>query len=383
MAITPNMNLSLPTVGETSGPQWATDINAALNVVDQHNHSAGSGVPITPDGLNINSELPLSNNSLTGVKSVNLQLQGSALSDLRSIYTVGNDLYFTDALGNQIQITEGGGVAGTPGSIANLTSPASASYISASSKFVFQSNTNTAADIDAGAIIMRNLTASSFGLTLTPPTLSSNYTLTLPSLPVSQKIMTLDASGNIAAPYVVDNSTIEINSNTIRVKDDGITLAKMADNSVDTDQLVDEAVTKPKLAPLDEEVSNSSGGFTTSSSTPVDVTNLSFNITTTGRPVFVFLQPAGSTSSGKVSSNGISGDTNNGILYLLRDGTIIAQFAIDNSVQGVLHSVSFPPSSVMYLDTGADANVHTYKIQASASLNQIEVANCKLVAFET
>jgi len=51
--ISPNMNLPIPGVGQTLGPTWATDLNNSLTLVDQHNHTAGYGVPIPPAGLKV------------------------------------------------------------------------------------------------------------------------------------------------------------------------------------------------------------------------------------------------------------------------------------------------------------------------------------------
>jgi hypothetical protein len=238
--ISPNMSLPIPGVGVTDGPTWASDINASLTLVDQHDHTSGKGAQIPPAGLNINSDLSFQNNNAIALRSSRYQVNASPLalaSDLGTTYVSGVDLYYNDVNGNQIRITQSGGVAGTPGSISNLVPPASATYVGGSSKFVWQSNTNTAADMDFGSAILRNLTVSSFALTLQPPTLSSNYSITLPTLPVSQKIMTLDASGNMAAPYTIDNSSLEIAANVIQVKAAGIQGTMLNSNVVDNSSL--------------------------------------------------------------------------------------------------------------------------------------------------
>lgn len=199
---TPNMNLTVPGVGVTAGPDYANDINASLNIIDAHDHSTGSGVPITPGGLNINADLAIGHNNLTQVRSTRYDLQITPLSlpaDTACTYVSGVDLYFNDGSGNKIRMTQSGGVAGTPGSISNLVSPASAAYVALSGTFVFQSAANTAASMDVASVTLRDTTVSSLGLTLSPPVLASNYTITLPTLPATPAVVTIDSSGNMAA----------------------------------------------------------------------------------------------------------------------------------------------------------------------------------------
>lgn len=47
--------------------------------------------------------------------------------------------------------------------------------------------------------------------------MATDFGLTLPNIPASQKILSIDTSGNILSNYDADNSTIEIVSNTIRI----------------------------------------------------------------------------------------------------------------------------------------------------------------------
>lgn len=248
----PNMNLPVPVVGVEPGPQWASDINACMNIVDQHDHSSGSGVQITPNGLNINGDLVFNNNNATGLRSARFAVQASPIalpSDVGCLYESGVDLYYNDGNGTQIRITQSGGVAGSPGSISNLVPPASASYVPGTQTFVWQAGANIAANMDAASYIFRNpLITSSNGVTVSAPAaLGSNYTLVLPLLPVSQKIMTLDASGNMAAPYTVDGSTIVIAANIIKVPTSGITSNELAANSVITSKILNGNVTLAKL----------------------------------------------------------------------------------------------------------------------------------------
>jgi hypothetical protein len=49
------MTISLPTVGVTAGPTYASLVNAAFETVDAHDHTTGKGVQVPTAGININA----------------------------------------------------------------------------------------------------------------------------------------------------------------------------------------------------------------------------------------------------------------------------------------------------------------------------------------
>jgi microcystin-dependent protein len=150
-------------------------------------------------------------NNLTDARSIRMTPQGGVLAqptDLGCLYVAGIDLYFNDASGNQIRVTQSGGIAGSPGSIANLTSPATATYVSANGTFVWQSDVNVAANMDLANAILRNSTVSSFGLTLKAPTLASDYDITLPQLPASNLPVSISATGQMTAAPITNVQTV-------------------------------------------------------------------------------------------------------------------------------------------------------------------------------
>lgn len=213
--LSPNMSLVIPTVGSESGPQWASDLNASLNTIDSHTHASGSGVPITPDAISITADLSFNNFNVTDVKTVRLYAQASqpgSVSDLDCLYAYGVDLYFRDGNGNQVRITQSGGVAGSPGSITGLVSPASATYVPGTQTFVWQSDVNTSAIMDAGTIKIRKLTASSNAISMAAPaSLPANYTVTLPSaLPSANAVRMITSGGTetFVGGYVPDYDAV-------------------------------------------------------------------------------------------------------------------------------------------------------------------------------
>lgn len=366
----PNMALPIPVVGVDPGPDYATNLNNSLSIIDGHNHSAGSGVPITPSGLNISTDLPFNGNNLTLARSLRMSAQTSPLSeatDLGCLYVSGVDLYYNDISGNQIQITQSGGIAGSPGSIANLTSPASASYVSANSTFVWQSAANTSALLDCGSILMRNATASSNAMTINPPSaMGSSFGITFPVLPPTQNIMTMDASGNIGASYVLDNATLQVSSNTLSVR------------QISTPQMVDGSVTLPKLAPANFVVSASCGTFATTSTVLVPVTNLSVTIVSSGRPIFVGLR--GTVTISAIVSVGSGVNPNSQIAIVLGSG-VIATYQLASGTSGT--SVIIPCSAISTFDIQpAGTLIYTIQVLSSSSSTTTEVINAELFAYE-
>lgn len=209
--VSANIGLPIPIQGVDPGPDYANNVNASLIKIDAHNHTPGNGVAITPSAININSDLNFLANNAINLRSARFSAQGAPLSlpaDLGCLYVSGVDLYFNDENGNQVRITQSGGVSGSPGSIANLTSPASATYVAGNSTFVWQSDANTAANMDFGSAILRNITAGSNGITISPPNaLAANYTLQLPAaLPASTVMLQVNPSGNISATNQIDGA---------------------------------------------------------------------------------------------------------------------------------------------------------------------------------
>lgn len=263
--ISPNMNLIIPTVGSQPGPDYASNVNDSLTLIDTHDHTPGKGVALSAESFDINSALTLNDNFLTDTAGVNFTVQSTPPSTTGTIYELGVDLYYKDGLGNVIQITQNGALAGTPGSIADLTPPASAAYVSGSSKFVWQSNTNIAADMDFGAAILRNISPNStYSMRVQPPSnLVANSTLTLPLPPVATSFLTMSSAGVITAtPALLGALTTSNLSSSAGI--------------VGT-QLASETITKIQLNPNVfewnvEEVSSTAPAFTVRVATTVNGT---------------------------------------------------------------------------------------------------------------
>lgn len=337
--VSANMNLPIPVVGIDLGPDWALNIDVSLALIDLHDHSTGKGVPVTPSGINISSDLTFSLNNATNLRSVRFSNNGllAGANDLGCLYESGGELYYNDALGNQVKITQNGSVVVSNGNISGLVSPASATY--SAGTFVWQSDVNTAANLDAASIVLRTTTPSSPGLTLSPPSgIASDYAINLPALPGSKELLFIDSSGNM---------------------------------TTGTTNVVSSA---------------SCGSYSTSSATPANVTNLSATITSSGGPIFIGICPDGGTSQNilEIESNGSTSIV--ALIYVFRGGTQIALHHL--RVQAALDSGALDltiPVSIFSIDVPG-AGTHTYTINAAvlaASANpSLNLINAKLFLYE-
>jgi len=385
------MGLPVPVPSQDPGPQYAEDLNSCLTLLDQHDHASGSGVQITPSGLNINADLDFVTNNAIGLLSSRYTAQNSPLagaSDLGCTYVSGADLYYNDTAGNQVRITASGSVAGTPGSIGSLVSPASVTWVVADDTYVFESDVNTAGNIDCGSVIIREVAASANGVTLSSPAaLAANYTLTFPgALPGSgTKLATIDNSGNVACSWAFNPASIAVTANVVAVASGAISATELASNAVTTAKILDANVTRAKLESVGQQVSSSCGTFTRTSGAFADVTNLSVSLTTTGRPVRVELQAvATGTANIYVGSSGGAITSARAQIALLRNGSNICIFTVGGG--GASSSDLKFYSAVNgfgYLDLPA-AGTYTYKVQAAIvdSNNQVNIENVVLVAYE-
>jgi len=279
------MGLTIPVPTVTEGPQYAQEIQQNFNLIDSHNHTSGQGALIPLNALTISQNLNMNAYSVTNLKSTALVNQVSAPAENGSVYMSGDNLYWKDGTGAyNVQITNGNSLAGAAGTISGLPfGTASAAYLSGSGTFRFQSATNVGADVDCRTVTLRNNVVSSFGMQVLPPSLAANLQVTLPLVPASTKIVAMDSAGAMAANIDADNSSIEIVTNNLQVKDDGITTAKILDG----------AVTNAKLASPNGGSATQSFSFSGSVSNPLTTFPQTLSITTTrnGSRILVILNP--------------------------------------------------------------------------------------------
>ncbi len=369
----PNMSLPVPVVGVDPGPNYATDTNTCFGIIDAHDHSVGNGVKITPNGINISSDLTFNSIwSATNLYKAVFTSQVAALAGTNFLSFIGGNLYVNDSSGNQIAITSGGGVAGSPGSIGSLASPAAATYSAGSKTFFWTAAATKAAAMDNGAVTIRETNvASAKGITLASPTsLAADYQLTLFSgLPGSTQYVSCDSSGNLGL-----NTADTIAAAITSTGSNAISAARTR-------------ATGTTVAAGGVGISSSCGFFQVTTSIATDVTNLSVTITTSGRPVFVGLVADGTSN---VSYMGCFANTSvtqiAAYFSILRGASLISENLVEfqagtSSIQWISY---VPCSSLSYIDAVA-AGTYTYKIQVrntGGTGTTVAVGWSKLVAYE-
>jgi microcystin-dependent protein len=122
MSTTPQMNLILPVPTVEPGPDWAAELNTALTVVDDHDHTSGKGKKVPVSGIDVNQDFEINSNRLTEVKSVKFDNLGAVLSgatNAGSVHEVSGNLYYTNSGGIPVQITSGNNI------VSNIVIPSS------------------------------------------------------------------------------------------------------------------------------------------------------------------------------------------------------------------------------------------------------------------
>jgi hypothetical protein len=162
----------------------------------------------------------------------------------------------------------------------------------------------------------------------------------------------------------------------------------MTRSRVQTNHIQNGAVTKPKLASLGQQISSSSGSFTTTSTSYVTVTNLTVTIVTTGRPICVGLMPAGGGAESYVSM-ARTGGTWSVSWRLLRNvnggGDVAVWTNLINTFEDNTGTERFAVPSHLFIDVQAAASI-VYTVQclsnSTPTLATVGFNEVRLFAYE-
>jgi hypothetical protein len=172
--------------------------------IAEHNHASGNGVKVTPAGLNINSDLPIGDNNVTGVRTIRLSSQGSApaeATDLGCIVNVGGDLYWINGAGTPVQLTTGGAIniasVGTiGGDYGQPGVAASVAYSDTTKTFTFLQDTGESAELFVGDINIANAASGALSVSIGANAATASYALILPVVaPSADTVLAFDGTG--------------------------------------------------------------------------------------------------------------------------------------------------------------------------------------------
>ena len=288
----PQMSMCVPVVDQDPGPDYAVNINNCLSIIDGHNHSVGSGAPISGGSVNITGPFSFNGNNVLGVSAEFFNSYSGANpnnpflnpSDITCLYVSDNNLWYNNGNGEPVQLTLGNTISSNPTSIPGLPGPSgTASFYfdsAGSTSFVCVKATGLASNLDCKSVILRTGNALSPGLTLScPATIPVDYELILPTIPAVTSFLTIDNVGVI--------STGGAQVTTSMIADGSVTTPKIADGAVTTPKIADGAVTASKLSPVNfikvfaaaTSGNLADGGTRTFVSSP---------FTCSGRPIYVF-----------------------------------------------------------------------------------------------
>lgn len=413
------MQMVLPIPTFRVGPSYSSDLVAAFNVVDLHNHTTNSGIKLTVASLNIDSDLQNSILNFDSVNSTRLINNAAVLSladDLICLSTVLGDLTYNNESGDKISLTKLTGVDTSSlgaingdysGSTANIT------FTDATDLYSFTSAPSTYALISGGQLdVYSTVTGNVSGYTgkkieiLNSGSQVSSYNLTLPQIPSVTKILSLGVDGVMTPVDTNAMGAVEVSGSVIQLKDGAVTRSMLATNTPTSISIaVSHGANGPEGLKWDNGGTKSiSSGWGTSDTYSVHGasyapdywlsaaawTNMYSNpsktyeyfkisLACTGRPVLVMFSPAMQNNADDTAYGGSGFRITAGPIYIriYKDetldgsskgtgtgGTVLATFKVHSTE---LDNYSTIPENYMYmaLDTPTAAT-HTYRIQVYA-----------------
>lgn len=200
------MLIDLPALGGDEGV-WDDKINAALGLIDAHDHTTDKGTRVPSAGLNINANLSFGGFSLTSIGSVDFTAVAALASGTKRIFVSSsdNELYWRTNAGTNVKLTSGssintslvGGIVGDYSSVG-----AEVAYEDSTDSYTFkQQGTKPWARMRSGEVrIYETGTTETVYIGIaTPAALGGTYTLTLPTaLPGSTSLLQVTSGGTVS-----------------------------------------------------------------------------------------------------------------------------------------------------------------------------------------
>lgn len=136
-------------------------------------------------------------------------------------------------------------------------------------------------------------------------------------------------------------------------------------------------------AGINKKESGDCGGFSTASGLAVDVTNLSVQITTTGKKVWIGLVWSGVAGNNSSLQTDAAGTVASADYYILRDSTEISRQSLVTQIGAATSALIRVPGSILYcVEHDLPAGTYTYKVQAKSITGTARVSHSKLQVYE-
>jgi hypothetical protein len=213
------MGIDKPTPEVTAGPTYAYDNDAALDVIDAHDHTAGKGVKVPSAGINVDAALEMNGNDLTELQRLSFN-DATALSGNLNLSVNGGELYWRTSGGASVKLTNGASinttlVGGITGDYSSTN--ADVEYEDAGKRYKFLQDEGHWANIDAGELRIYEPTSGiTKAVTIKSPTgLATAYDITLPAAaPAALALVMMTSGGVLQTSDAVNAPAFTVASNS-------------------------------------------------------------------------------------------------------------------------------------------------------------------------
>lgn len=204
-----NITLSLPTVSSTIGPDYATDINQAINDLKD---ILERKIPLSSliVGQNLSMRGGVTYYDLVDVNALSLAANASsATTQNRSLYFIADELFVLDGAGNEIALTASGSATGstatngiiTSGTPVYNTSGQILEWHGSNSYYTFYDASTSLADVRVKQLFLTEDDTNV--IKLKSPTLAGDITVTMPDVATgASEIVGITSSGVMRASGV-------------------------------------------------------------------------------------------------------------------------------------------------------------------------------------
>lgn len=230
MATLPNLGIVEPVLGGDNGT-WDDRLNAALQLIDAHDHTSGKGLRIRTDALNIDEDLTFAGFGATNVGRVGFTAVAALSTGARALYvdTADNELYWRTNAGVNVKLTSGTSINTTlvGGIVGDYTAVnAEVAYEDANDRYTFkqQGSPKPWARVMCGGLQLAefNTNESLFVRLIAPAALASSYDVTWPTAPpAATAIVQMSSAGVLSA----SNTVVELDVANASTFNDDVTVS--------------------------------------------------------------------------------------------------------------------------------------------------------------